>query len=651
MPHSRACRDRAIAVYRDTTESAAMELPSTILSNIVSGTNRQWREAAPKEPRPKPSIGHFYIFSTENGTGPRTEEQQLISQNIVASVDFGSTDPDQNGRTRLLGMVQALSDMTDKFGGHGGAKDNEENAGSKKSTFMLSYIDTDKSRELVGQLEERYYFLCGVNFPCYGDRRYTKRGIASPEYLTSEIENGGKYWRLNYGSMSRFFSDCPDKKSPEFAKRFEFLSSWWREWLSSRFEFSASFDFNGGGVYGMLDGIKLSSGAASGDLAAKLSQKLKSSFTDQDGLEDIIILSRDHSSADLYGAIYMDKDSPFEQSSITNLLDYLQRQDFDFGLSRFLLKSTNLPSLRGYRASLDAIRGPGNSSSVGNAADHDIGPDNGESYVESLLIAPFRSVYTNVSSHIPTFGVSMFGTNAATGQEPDSDSEPSIEKQTGKFLLGKTDEDGGSISTRKIVLCRKEKSDGQDVECFVELVVYEIGEVLYVLLYKEGSSALIDSSYYERLSEMLDGITEELLAPTLQEEKVAEKKHNFFYLAYNREEHIYKASLPWIPDDREVGKCKVRKSFSGSSYSRATLIGLHANAMNLLLGQSPQPNMKQKERLVRMGNDWWGLLERNGENSLLILKKCKDKDLTFTGESTLLAFGSDVADWYKEFTL
>ena len=155
-----------------------MELPSTILSNIVSGTNRQWREAAPKEPRPKPSIGHFYIFSPENGPGPRTEEQQLISQNIVASVDFGSTDPDQNGRTRLLGMVQALSDMTDKFGGHGGAKDNEENAGSKKSTFMLSYIDTDKSRELVGQLEERYYFLCGVNFPCYGDRRYTKRGLS-----------------------------------------------------------------------------------------------------------------------------------------------------------------------------------------------------------------------------------------------------------------------------------------------------------------------------------------------------------------------------------------------------------------------------------------------------------------------------------------
>lgn len=51
------------------------------------------------------------------------------------------------------------------------------------------------------------------------------------------------------------------------------------------------------------------------------------------------------------------------------------------------------------------------------------------------------------------------------------------QKPTGRFLLGKTDEDGGSISTRKIILRRKKGETAGNVEVVTELVMYEIGQI------------------------------------------------------------------------------------------------------------------------------------------------------------------------------
>lgn len=189
------------------------------------------------------------------------------------------------------------------------------------------------------------------------------------------------------------------------------------------------------------------------------------------------------------------------------------------------------------------------------------------------------------------------------------------------------------------------------MEVVTELVMYEIGQIVYVLLYQEDSPVLAESSYYEKIGKLLDGITEKLLKPVLKDGENAAQEHSFFYLAYNKENRIYKASLPWIPDTSDVKKYKNSLETLSSSYSRATLVGLHVNVMNLLLSGSPQRNMKQIERLMRMGDNWWGLLERNGENSLVVLKNCKDKNLASVERSTLSAFGPEVADWYKEFTL
>lgn len=631
-----------------------MEFPRSILRNIVPGTNGQWTGSTQKQAEKKPSIGHFYIFCTENKTPAEAKEAPLISQNVVASVGFNSADPDENGRSRLLGMVQALSEMTTKFGGSDASQGDKTAPGSEQNTMQLSCIDTDGLRELVGRLEDKYYFVCGIKFASYGGKTYTKHGIASPEFLISEIQKGGALWRLNYGSIGTFLSGNPGKKSPEFAKRVQFLSSWWQEWLNNRFEFSSSFDFNGEGVYSMLDGIKLSSRAVSGELAARLAQEIKSGFTDQDGLQDVLILNRNRLSANEYGALYVSEDSPFEQVSIIGILDYLQRQDFDFGLSRFALKSKNLLSLQSYRAGLEAINGTNNSSSVMQASETGIVKDENQSFVESLLIAPFKNAYSAASSFMPTFGGSVVGTSSSPDQEAQntqSNTASSDQKPTGRFLLGKTDEDGRSISTRKIILLRKKGETAENVEVVTELVMYEIGQIVYVLLYQEDSPVLAKSSYYEKIGKLLDGITEKLLKHILKEEEKTAQEHSFFYLAYNKENRIYKASLPWIPDASDVKKHKNSLETSSSPYSRATLIGLHANVMNLLLSESPQRNMKQIERLVRMGDNWWGLLERNGENSLVVLKNCKDKNLASVERSTLSAFGPEVADWYKEFTL
>ncbi len=634
-----------------------MEFPRSILRNIVPGTNGQWTGSTQKQAEQKPSIGHFYIFCTENKTPAEAKEGPLISQNVVASVGFNSADPDENGRSRLLGMVQALSEMTTKFGGSDASQGGKNAPGSEQNAMQLSCIDTDGLRELVGRLEDKYYFVCGIKFASYGGKAYRRHGIASPEFLISEIEKGGVLWRLNYGSIGTFLSGNFCKKSPEFAKRVQFLSSWWQEWLNSRFEFSSSFDFNGEGVYSMLDGVKLSSRAVSGELAARLAQEIKSGFTDQDGLQDVLILNRNRLSANEYGALYVSEDSPFEQVSIIGILDYLQRQDFDFGLSRFALKSKNILSLQSYRAGLEAINGTNNSSSVMQASETGIVKDENQSFVESLLIAPFKNAYSAVSSFMPTFGGSAVGTSSSSDQEAQntqntqSNTASGDQKPTGRFLLGKTDEDGGSISTRKIILRRKKGETAENVEVVTELVMYEIGQVVYVLLYQEDSPVLAEGSYYEQIGKLLDDITEKLLKPVLKEGEKTAQEHSFFYLAYNKENRIYKASLPWIPDASDVKKCKNSLETSSSPYSRATLVGLHVNVMNLLLSESPQRNMKQIERLVRMGDNWWGLLERNGENSLVVLKNCKDKNLASVERSTLSAFGPEVADWYKEFTL
>ncbi|QOU21601.1 hypothetical protein BRETT_001326 [Brettanomyces bruxellensis] len=631
-----------------------MEFPRGILRNIVPGTNGQWTGSTQKQTEQKPSIGHFYIFCTENKTTAEAKEASLISQNVVASVEFNSTDPDENGRSRLLGMVQALSEMTTKFGGSDASQGGENVPDSEQNTMQLSHIDTDGLRELVGRLEDKYYFVCGIKFASYGGKTYKKHGIASPEFLISEIQKGGVLWRLNYGSIGTFLSGDFSKKSPEFAKRVQFLSSWWQEWLNNRFEFPSSFDFNGEGVYSMLNGVKLSSRAVSGKLAARLAQEIKSGFTDQDGMQDVLILNRDRLSANEYGALYVNEDSPFERVSIIGLLDYLQRQDFDFGLSRFALKSKNLLSLQSYRAGLEAINGTGNSPSVMQASEMGVVKDENQSYVESLLIAPFRNAYSTVSSFMPTFGGSAVGTRGSSDQEEQntqSDTVSSDQKPTGRFLLGKTDEDGGSISTRKIILRRKKGETAGKVEVATELVMYEIGQVAYALLYQEDSPVLAETLYYEKIGKLLDDITEKLLKPVLEEGEKTTQEHSFFYLAYNKENRIYKASLPWIPDTNDVKKYKNRLETLSSPYSRATLVELHVNAMNLLLSESPQRNMKQIERLMRMGDNWWGLLERNGENSLVVLKNCKDKNLTSVERSTLSAFGPEVADWYKEFTL
>lgn len=254
-----------------------------------------------------------------------------------------------NEIVKQIGLLQAITDISCKFNGN-----------NNKNT-QISYIDTDKTRTIIGSFESqdkdsilKFWFFCQFQFTkiklTNGDIRYIQRGLATPEYLKNQILKGYQLWCLNNGSLENYINQI-DK----FNARLE-ISKWWRNWFINKFEFPSSFDSSDDALFNILHGIRYSCVDKPVGFLKNLDEKLKNFIDNEDCLNDILILNTNWTPEKNWGVIYMNNESIYSFESLNYLISFFKDIDLKFGLSTYALTYGNWPSLKQYVNSLRRMK-------------------------------------------------------------------------------------------------------------------------------------------------------------------------------------------------------------------------------------------------------------------------------------------------------
>lgn len=423
-----------------------------------------------------PQIDFFTIFDPSIQSDKDPESNEAIREKILVYIGFGTSQHSENNIVRRIGFLQGLGDFTTKFG---------------TTRCQVNHVETDKSRILMGSFEGRYQFACGITLGRGKDHKYTRLGLAAPDYLINEFMLGYRLWYLNNGSLDRFVHH------DDYKLRLEFLTNWWKNWITNRFETPSSFDYNDCGVLNLLPGIRYSSiNLVNGSSLDENVRKLVQSHED---LVDLIVFNKNKSPIDDYGVVYVSEQTPFEFESIKYLTGWLEYLDVNFGLSRTALRSQNLASLKEH---------------------HDQNPVIPEQPVNTWS-GSIRTTFSTFMSYMPT---------------PKADTE-NIQPQSsinGSYLLG--DIGNGEIYNRKVFLKLKKESQ----ENSFNLIIYQINGFLFVLIFDKDTQ-LTKKEYYSTLSASLNQIYGDL--------KYINTDQKFIFLSYDK--NRFKTSFPWILDSNK----------------------------------------------------------------------------------------------------
>lgn len=569
-----------------------------------------------------PSILFFAIVDPTQCDG-KSQDTQELKKKIITYIRFDTEVSDER-QVQQLGLVEGLDEFALKFlGSPEGGK--------------LSDIETDKSRIVCGQFEQDVHFVSGFQFAQVGSK-FTGRGLASPEYLAHELVLGYKRWYLNYGSLKESYY------------RKDFIKSWWQTWLTNRFEFRTSFSMNDKGFLNLLEGKRVSSVEVTEDLRKKIHDEMAQLIRSEPDLVDAFVINSNWTPSKNYGLIYSNDKSVISSQSLKDLAEYLERLDFDFGLSTYALKSTNLPSLKTYLTNMREMNSISNEGQLNERSLMEPAI-----YLQEQLTThvfnPFVTTLQTLGSHLPSLPDLNWWSNTPPSEA--SSVDPSVKEsmetaaKSGKYLLGNVS--GDEISNRKVFV----EIDGHSVQ--VNLVLYEINGVLFVLLYKHESPFLTELAHYQSLREKLDRLYElyfeRLVVQQLESlKKDFETRPNFYHVVYDRQRAVYATSFPEIPDEMEVRRLKVADNEAGGE-SRSQMINLNLNIVNYLFKDTRLLEFEDLEKVVKLGRNWWMLVQYEGPRVVMVMKRFNQKDIDFGSEDLLASFGADVSSWYSKFSL
>lgn len=464
-----------------------------------------------------------------------------------------STD---NEIIKQIGLIQAVTNISAKF-----------SSNCDDLNTVISHIDTDKTRTIVGKLTcndgiertSNFWFFCQFQFSSVklsdGEIRYLQRGLASPEYLIQLFKDGYGLWCLNNGSLEyceKYFERSDLRKK---------VIQWWTIWLSNKFEFNSSFGLTDDSLFKLIPGIRYSCVNKPIGFTENINKLFKSFLETEEGLKDMCILNTNWTPEKNWGVIYMNKDTRYSQSSWNFLISFFKDVDLTFGLSTYALTYGNWPSLKQYVSQLkrmQSIKPNGGlierslvipaiylqeqlTNGVFNPFSSVV--DAVESYIPNMpklddvsSIIPSISTVSNVALH-PLNSLASYWDNSSddnnlaqnvtnsgieTLNGENIDSEVPIEprnnstkshisigndnittENSGSYLLGHTKQ--GSIVTHDQYMFSNVNNGWE----LVKLVIYEINGILFVLIFDSEYQDVNNlAEFYIKMSLKLDSIYE-----------------------------------------------------------------------------------------------------------------------------------------------
>lgn len=551
-----------------------------------------------------------HISSTKNNSSESYTFDKRVSDNEIV---------------KQVGLLQAIADIASKF--------NTDNA-------QISYIDTDKTRTIVGQLESpdtqpstdpasQFWFFCQFQLTkvtlSTDEVRYIHRGLADPEYLQKLLLEGYELFVLNKGSLSF----CEQQMSRQEVR--EVCTKWWSIWFKNRFEFDSSYGISDDGVFKLLPGIRCSSVNKPFGFNDNISKELKGFIETHDHLKDILVVNTNWTPAKNWGAVYADTET-YSFCSITGLINMLKDIDQSFGLSTYALTYGNWPSLSQYIDQLkrmQSIKPNGGllerslmspaiylQQKLSNQVFNPLGDvvDTVESYVPimstirgvSEYVTPSIATVSNVTLH-PWNSMVSYWTNSS-GTDGDSavleslplhseqvesrsasrrtnhsatvDESLETAEHSGSYLLGYTKQ--GSIVLHDYYLFNKLSGEWE----MVKPLVYEINGILYVLLYDASFEDLKHSNnFYTQLSTELDAIYETYFTDLIVNqlcllETELKKEPDFVYIVYDNKK--YWTSIPNIPPDHDTLMHQIPQRISLLEQSLNLDLSTHSTSLDTL---------------------------------------------------------------------
>ncbi|GME71428.1 unnamed protein product [Ambrosiozyma monospora] len=287
-------------------------------------------------PNTSPSLIFFTIINPNLIENNNSESVEVQKQQIVCFISFEEREISDNEKVKHVGLIRGLNDFALKFLSEDDGN-NEDN--------ILNHIDTDKSRIVVGRLENDFWFICGFRFGTINGE-FVQRGLAPPNYLINLFEQGHKLFFINFGSLEDNLSISNGNKK---------IESWWKTWLLNRFEFSSSFNMNDKGFLNLLDGHRVSSVIEPVGFIDNLRIKVDELIESNQDIQDLFVLNTNWTPSKNFGSIFVNPKSPFKRESLNDLLNIIETLDFDFGLSTYSLTSSNIPSLKSYTTNLKRL--------------------------------------------------------------------------------------------------------------------------------------------------------------------------------------------------------------------------------------------------------------------------------------------------------
>lgn len=581
-----------------------------------------------------PQVVEFGIVNPKWLDESRAEDTQSLIQQIVCYLDLRNYDNDTNNNQwklpwsenpkvsangdlkvdivnrytftecisddeiiKQLGLLQAIHDMSAKF-----------NTNDIQNTSM-SYIDTDKSRTIIGKFksddddndDNLFWWFCKFEFmkilDANNEIKYLNRGIASPEYLKQIINNGYAMFMLNNSSLYEL-----NKSGREKVRAL--CKNWWKIWFNNKFEFESSYNITDDSLFKTLPGVRYSSVNKPLGFRENILQKLNGFMNENLYLNEVLVLNTNWTPNKNWGVIYKNESSIYSKLSITNLVNFLKETDLTFGLSSYSLTFGNCPSLKQYVNQLNRMQS--------------IKPDGGllerslmlpaiylQDQLTNNVFNPIADAVNTVESYIPIMGtikevsgyvpsistvsnmtlhpwdtVSSFWKKSVpeTAEQHDQDvDEPNIlpttsiesrgaskttnfanveeslevAKGSGSFILGLTKQ--GSIILHDYHLYNQEKKSWE----MVKLVLYEINGILFILFYDSKYNDLNNIALYNKLSKSLDVVYETYFEDlivnqldSIREDFQSDESDEFQYIIYDNEK--YWTNVLNIPPDYDI---------------------------------------------------------------------------------------------------
>lgn len=633
---------------------------------------------------------------TNHWSFPWTTSEIELDNSEIDLVGFTFTpEVSDNEIVKTIGLLQAISDMSGKFNGN--------------NKTCISYIDTDKSRTIVGKfisdddLDGNFWWFVEFQFTklIMNDNtiQYSHRGLASPEYLKQLIVDGYSLFMLKYGSLLKLVENL------ELNKVREITIKWWDIWFKNKFEFESSFNITDDSFFKLLPGIRYSCVEKPFGFNQNISERLKSVISENDGLNDIIILNTNWTPNKNWGAIYINEFSKYSYFSLTNIVKFLKDTDLKFGLSTYALTYGNLPSLKQYVDQLRRIQSikPNGGllerslmvpaiylqDKLTNNVFNPLGDivNTMESYVpimntikEASEYVPSISTVSNLTLHPWNSMLSYWNRPQSQEEEREeqvveqiepvesrhesvhtnhSNIEESLETahSSGSYLLGFTKQ--GSIILHGYQVYDKENKTWETVN----LVIYEINGILFVLFYDPALSDLNKITFYKNLSGKLDLIYEmyfkDLIVnqlDSLEAEFKNKENHEFSYIICDDKK--YWTSVDNIPPDHDTlvhqipqriflleRNLNIDLSIEHNSLEKFRLLSLMQDKQLQMLikdNTTSSANWIVNEKITKLGKNQWCFFKRyNAEKWVVVIKQ-----LDHCNINNEFIFGDKVKHWF-----